>query len=119
MAAALSQYNYVMWLNLGKARSLSGDTEGAGAAYALALDLAPNYSSVQWVYGNLMLREGKRDEGFALLAKAAVLNRDYARTAVTTALQMFDGDTSQVRRALGDSDVTNATLATALASQKP
>ena len=78
MAAALSPHNYLMWLNLGKARSLNGDTEGAEAAHARALELAPNYSSVQWVYGNMMLRQGKRDEGFALLAKAAVLNPDLA-----------------------------------------
>ncbi|MEP6788347.1 MAG: tetratricopeptide repeat protein [Acidobacteriota bacterium] len=118
LAAALSPHNYVMWLNLGKARSLSGDTEGAEAAYARALALAPNYSSVQWVYGNLLLREGKSDEGFALLAKAAVLNRDYARTAVATALQMSAGDVGQVRRMMGDSDITNATLATTLSTQK-
>lgn len=118
IAAALSPHNYVMWLNLGKARSLSGDTEGAEAAYARALALAPNYSSVQWVYGNLLLREGRSDEGFALLAKAAVLNQDYARTAVATALQMSDGDVVQVRRMMGDSDITNATLATTLAALK-
>ena len=118
MAAALSPHNYLMWLNLGKARSLNGDTEGAQAAYARSLNLAPNYSNIQWVYGNMMLRQGKRDEGFALLAKAAVLNPDYSRTAVATALQIFDGDLDQVRRVLGDSDVTNAALATALARQK-
>ena len=117
-AVALSPHNYLMWLNLGKARSLSGDTDGAEAAYARSLALAPNYSNIQWVYGNLLLRQGKRDEGFALLAKSDVLNRDYSRTAVATALQLFDGDIVQVRRALGDSDVTNGTLATALAAQK-
>ncbi len=110
LAAAFSPHNYLMWLNLGKARSQN--------AYARALHLAPNYSSVQWAYGNLLLRNGKPDEGFALMAKAAVLNPDYSRTAVATALQMFNGDAGQIRRALGDSDITNATLATALAAQK-
>jgi len=118
MAAALSPHNYVMWLNLGKARSLNGDAEGAEAAYARALELAPNYSSVQWVYGNLLIREGKSDEGFALLSKAAVLNQAYARTAVATALQMTDGDVVQARRMMGDSDITNVTLATSLAALK-
>jgi tetratricopeptide (TPR) repeat protein len=118
IAAALSPHNYLMWLNLGKARSQNGDVEGAEKAYERALQLAPNYSSVQWVYGNLLLRSGKPDEGFALIAKAAVSNRDYSRTAMATALQLFEGDVGQVRRALGDSDTTNATLATTLAAQK-
>src|SRR5687768_4449387 len=39
-AAALSPYNYVMWLNLGKARNLSGDTAGAESAFRRAFELA-------------------------------------------------------------------------------
>jgi hypothetical protein len=36
---------------------------------------------------------------------------------VTTALQIFDNDTGQVLRSLGDTDVTNAALASVLAGQ--
>ena len=117
MAAALSPYNYLNWADLGKARSLNGDSDGAEAAYKRALQLAPNYAAVQWVYGNSLIRQGKTDEGFSLIAKAAAANSDYSQPAVTTALQIFENDTGQVMRSLGDTNVTNAALATALVGQ--
>lgn len=117
LATALSTYNYVMWLNLGKSRSLNGDAVGAEAAYARALKLAPNYAAVQWAFGNFLVRDGRVDEGFAMVAKAAASNPEYSRTAIITALQIFDGDIVQVRDALGDTDTTNAALTTALAGQ--
>lgn len=117
LATALSPYNYVMWINLGRSRSLNGDTAGAETAYERALTLAPNYAAVQWAYGNFLVRQDRTDEGFALVAKAAAANPDYSRTAVITALQIFDGDLGEIRRALGDNDITNAALAIALAGQ--
>ncbi|MEO6654905.1 MAG: tetratricopeptide repeat protein [Pyrinomonadaceae bacterium] len=114
LTTALSPHNYVMWLNLGKARSQNGDPDGAAVAYQRALELAPNYAAVQWVYGNSLLRQGEMDEGFALIARSAASSADFSRTAVATALQIFDGDLIQVRRVLGDNDVTNAALVTAL-----
>jgi len=117
-AAALSPNNYLMWVNLGKARNLNGDTDGADVAFRKALDLAPNYAAVLWAYGNLLIREGKTDEGFKLAAKAAESNREYARNAVILALQIFDGDLAQVRGALGDGELMNSALATTLASQQ-
>jgi tetratricopeptide (TPR) repeat protein len=117
-AAAISPFDYQRWLDLGRARSLNGDNDGARIAYVRALELAPNYASVQWAYGNLLIRSGDVSGGFGLIAKAAAANDEYARPAVTTALQIFDGDTAQVRAALGDNDGTNASLAAMLASQK-
>lgn len=116
-AAALSPNNYLMWLNLSRARNLNGDTAGSEAAIKRALELAPNYSAVQWAYGNLLIREGNTDDGFKLAAKAAESNADLARSAVVLALQIFDGDLSQVRRSLGDSEAINSALATALMGQ--
>ena len=117
LATALSPYNYVMWINLAKSRSLNGDAVGAEAAYARALKLAPNYAAVQWAYGNFLVRDGRADDGFAMVAKAAASNPEYSRTAIITALQIFDGDIVQVRDALGDTDTTNAALTTALVGQ--
>lgn len=117
-AAALSPNNYLMWLNLGRIRNLNGDIDGADAAYSRAAFLAPNYAQVQWVYGNFMIRQDKTDEGFTLIAKAAAANPEYSQAAALTALQIFDADMSQVRHALGDNDMTNAALASALAGQK-
>jgi tetratricopeptide (TPR) repeat protein len=115
-AAALSPSNFFAWVELGKARNLNGDADGAEAAFARALELAPNYSAVQWAYGNALIRLGKTAEGFALIAKAAAGDANYSQPAVTTALQVFDNDVAQVRRQLGDTDTTNAALALVLAS---
>lgn len=117
-AAALSPNNYLMWINVSRARNLNGDTEGSEAAIRRALELAPNYAAVQWAYGNLLIREGKTDDGFKLAAKAAETNSDFARSAVILALQIFDGDLAQVRTSLGDSEAINAALATSLIGQE-
>ncbi len=117
MAAALSPYNYFAWLDLGKALSLNGDTDRAEAAYQRAIQLAPNYASVQWALGNFLVRQGRTDEGFSLIAKAAASNSTYSQPAITAALQIFENDIAQVNHALGDTDVINAALAAALAGQ--
>lgn len=117
IATGLSPNNYLFWLDLGKARDGSGDQSGAEVALHRALDLAPNYAAVQWAYGNSLIRHGKTDEGFALVAKAATSGREYSSPAVAMALQIFDGDTAQVRRVLGDTPETNAGLASVLAAQ--
>lgn len=115
-AAAASPNNYLMWLSLGRARSLNGDTPGAEAAFRRALDLAPNYSSVLWAYGNFLIRNGRSEEGFAMMSSAAASNADYARSAALTALEIFDGDVQQVMNELGEGDATNAALQSALFS---
>lgn len=117
-AASLSPFDYMRWLDLGKARGLNGDDVGALKAYARAAELAPNYASVQWAYGNSLLRSGNVEDGFALIAKAAASNPDLSKPAVTMALQVFDGDLGQVRAALGDNDNTNSALAAMLASER-
>jgi len=116
-AVALAPDHYNLWLSLGKARNLNGDANGAEAAYAKALELAPNNGFVQWAYGNSLIRQGNPQMGFPLLARAAATNPDYSRQAVVTALQVFDGDVQQTRSALGDTAATNSALAVALANQ--
>lgn len=113
-AAALSPNNYLMWLALGKARSLNGDTEGSLAAYRRALELAPNYSSIQWALGNALIRQGKVDEGIALVGKAASSSKSYSGPAASLAFLLFDGDLVKIRQSLGDNDDTNAALAAIL-----
>ncbi len=117
MAVALGPNDFMTWVDLGKARNLNGDADGALAAYKHALELAPNYAAVQWIYGNTLIRNGETDAGFPLIAKAAASNSDYAQPAALTALQIFEGDIDAVRRGLGDTDVTNTALATVLAGQ--
>lgn len=117
LAASLSPNNYIMWMNLGKARSANGDIAGSDAAFQRALELAPNNASLQWAYGNSLIRHGNTAEGFSMIVKAASAVPEYSQNAVTMALQIFDGDPARVRSALGDTSLTNASLASALAQQ--
>lgn len=115
-ATALSPNNYLLWLELGKARDSSGDRASAEAAFHRALELAPNYSAVQWAYGNSLIRQGNSDQGFALIAKAAASDPQYSNPAAAIALQLFDGNVGEVRGVLGDSAEANAALASVLAA---
>lgn len=118
-AAALAPNHYGIWLELGAARDRSGNSEGAEAAYQRALELAPTYASVEWAFGNLLIRHGKTEQGFDLISRAAASDpKNYADSAVSAALQFFDGDPDQVRKVLGSSSATNAALTNVLTSQR-
>lgn len=114
IAASLTPNNYLMWISLGRARSLSGDDAGANAALKRAIELAPNYAAVQWTYGNLLIRQGETTDGFKLTARAAQSNPEYALGSVVTAMQILEGDIAAVRNALGDSEAINAALVSTL-----
>jgi Tfp pilus assembly protein PilF len=116
-AAGLSPENYMAWLDLGRARERSGDAGGAEAALRRALELAPNYSRVQWALGNALLRQGRIDEAFSEIRKAVAGDTAFATPAAAAAWQFFDGDVGQIRRALDGSDNFNAALAVLLARE--
>lgn len=113
-ATAASPNNYLLWLSLARSRNLNGDTKGAEAAFRRSLDLAPNYAAVQWAYGNFLVRQDSTSEGFALMAKAASANSEYAASAAVTALQLFDGDVQKALAELGETDATNVAIQAAL-----
>ena len=117
-AAALSPNDYRTWLGLARVRNLVGDTEGTIAAFDRAIELAPNYSAIQWAYGNFLIRQERTDEGFALISKAAASDPKYTSPAVVTAMEFYDGDLARVRQILGDSEATNTAIAGFLAGQK-
>lgn len=117
-AAALSPNNYLLWLELGSARERSGDTVGGEKALRKALELAPNYSNVQWALGNALLRAGKTDEAFTFVQKAALGNPAYLAPATGIAMQIFENDASAVRTALGNSPAIESALASSLAAQE-
>lgn len=117
VAVSLSPYDYRLWLGLGKARERDGDREGAEKAFRKALEFAPHYSRVQWALGNLLVRQGRYDEGFAEIRQAAEADHSFAAPAAAAAWQAMDGDLSGVKAALGDSEVTKIELAKILAGQ--
>ena len=117
-ATALAPSDFRTWLALGRAREHGDDAAGAEKALRRALELAPNYSEVHWILGNVLLRQGKTDEAFAELRRAAEGSIDFVNPTVSTAWQMFDGDLDRINRYLGDSPVVKSSLVAYLARAK-
>lgn len=117
-AASLAPNNYLVWVALARARSQNGDDAGAEAAFRRASELAPNYSDVQWAFGNWLIRSGRVDEGFALIKTAAVGRPEYMPPAAVTAMELFENDPARVRSTLGDSSSVNAALSAYFLSNK-
>jgi tetratricopeptide (TPR) repeat protein len=117
-AVAISPHDYRLWLGLGRSRERNGDRVGAEAAYRRAQELAPNYSRIHWALGNLLVRDGRFDEGFAHIRRAAATDSTFAAPAVAAAWLAFGGDVPSVTAALGDGDNTRVELARSLAALK-
>jgi tetratricopeptide (TPR) repeat protein len=117
-AASLSPDNYLLWLPLGRARERNGDVIGAEKALRKAIELAPNYSENHWTLGNILLRQGKNDEAFVEIRKAAETDPKYVNPAVSTAWQTFDGDMSVISNKIGDSPDIKSASAIFLAKQQ-
>ena len=117
-SAALAPNDYRVWLGLGKVRELSGDSAGAELALRKSLELAPNYAQVQWTFGNILLRDGKTEEAFAKIRRAAEGDVKFAAPAVSIAEQIFDGNLAQVKQNIGDSNQVKIALIVFLTNQK-
>jgi tetratricopeptide (TPR) repeat protein len=117
-AVALSPYDFRLWFELGKARERRGNAEGAEKAFRKALELAPNYSQVHWALGNFLLRQGNEAEAFAEIRKAAEGDKNYANPAVSSAWQLFQGDTARIKSYVGESPNLKAAFALVLAKEK-
>ncbi len=117
-AVALSPYDFRLWFELGKARERNGDTDGAEKALRKALELAPNYSQLQWTLGNFLLRQGNETEAFAQIRKAAEGDRAFANPAIASAWQLFQGDAARIKSYVGDSPNLKSAFALILAKEK-
>jgi len=118
-ATALSPTNYLMWLSVGRARERSGDQIGAEAALRRALELAPNYSRVQWALGNNLLRQGRNDEAFVEISKA--VNGDpatYAGPAIVSARQFLGDDIGAIQRMIAGPVEFQSALTSMLITEK-
>lgn len=116
-AAALAPQDYRVWLGLGGARERGGDQTGAELALRKALELAPNHSLVKWTFGNVLLREGKTNEGFSEIRRAAESDQKFVNPAIVTAWQISDGNLAEIRQYLGDSAQIDSVLAVFLVKQ--
>lgn len=97
-----SSNNHISWLALAQAKIRSGDIEGAEADAARALQLAPNYASVNWVYGNLLYRNG-REMAMTYIRSAAEKDERYQVPAVSLVMNEHRGDVAKVKSIFGDS----------------
>jgi hypothetical protein len=70
-ALSLRTRDYVIWVELGRAREESGDTAGALQAFRRAVELAPSYARPHWQLGNTLLRAGRAGESIGELRAAA------------------------------------------------
>lgn len=117
-AVELSPQNYIYRLALAKALSSAGEFDAAALEFQRTLELAPNNSNVQWVYGNFLIRRGAVDDGFRMIARAVEGNEGYAMPAVALAMQIFEGDVDKLRTAMPDSENLEMALALNLVSAK-
>lgn len=97
-AAQLRPRDYYLWLMLADARDQSGDSEGALAACAEAVRLAPFYARPRWEYGNLLFRAGRLDEAFAELRRAAESNPALLPSVIDLAWGSSNRDPQAVER---------------------
>lgn len=114
LAAALDEYRLAVevepndfryWMELGRALEAAGDIQNGEKALRRAVELAPSYSYPHWQYGNLLLRQGKVDEAFAELARAAEADSNMQTPVFALASQVFGDDQSRIARALPSSSL--------------
>lgn len=70
-AISVRKNDFLLWLRLGYCRVRLNDFDSAKVAYERALHLAPNYSQPNYYLGIGLLEQGKSEEAFQFLSKAA------------------------------------------------
>lgn len=71
-AVALRPNDYFLWLELGRARDMADDEEGAIAGLEQSAKLAPFYAQPRWQLGNVLFRAGRVEESYRELRRAAL-----------------------------------------------
>jgi tetratricopeptide (TPR) repeat protein len=104
-AVEVGPYDFRFWLELGRALEAAGDNQNAERALRRAVELAPSYSQPHWQYGNLLVREGRIDEAFTHLSKAAESDSRMQAPVFVLAAQVFGDDQAALARALPSSAV--------------
>lgn len=92
LAISLRPRDDSLWLQLGLLRDELGDASGALIAFNESVRLAPYYALPRWQRGNFLLRQGRLDEAFADLRRAATSSPDYVPTLIDLAWGISKGD---------------------------
>ena len=114
-ALALRPQDYFLWLELGRMRDSADDVSGALAAFRQAVKLAPYYGDVHWQLGNILLRNGAEDEGFAELRQAALSDNTFWPGLIDLAWSLRQGNVAGVEQLLKIDSASPAAAVFALA----
>jgi tetratricopeptide (TPR) repeat protein len=117
LAVTLSPNDYRYWMELGHSLEAVGDTADGEKALQRAVELAPAYSHPRWQYGNLLVREGKLDEAFVQLARAAEADQQMRPAIFSLAWQVFNGDVDKIATAACPDAAVRLDFATYLIGQ--
>jgi tetratricopeptide (TPR) repeat protein len=101
MAVTLSPNDYRYWMELGHALEANGDPDSGEKALRRSVELAPAYSHPRWYFGNLLIREGKYDEGFEQLGHAAEADALMRPQVFDLAMRLLGGDINQIAKIVG------------------
>jgi Flp pilus assembly protein TadD len=116
-AAALAPNDFLVWMEVGRARAALGDAEGGVAALRRAAELAPYYTQPRWHLGNALLRAGRADEAFAELRRAADADPTLRPQVFNLAWQVYKPDLARVVDAVGKTVESRAQLVEVLAGR--
>ncbi|HTK37388.1 MAG TPA: carbohydrate binding domain-containing protein [Pyrinomonadaceae bacterium] len=104
-------FDFRWWGELGRAYEQAGNSQAAELAFKRAVDLAPAYVYPRWQLGNFLLRQGRKDEAFAELEKAADKPSIYRMPVYALAWEYFDHDPARLENAMPGSADARAELA--------
>ena len=117
-AVSLSPYDYRFWMSLGTAHEQSGDPVKAELALKQAVALAPSYAYPHWYLGNLYLRNGRYNEAFAELRRAAEADQDLLPQLFNLSWEIYSSDPEALRNSVGQNSEMRAKFALYLLTQK-
>jgi len=117
-AVSLSPYDYRFWMSLGTAHEQSGDPSKAELALKQAITLAPSYAYPHWYLGNLYLRNGRYNEAFAELRRAAEADSELLPQLFNLSWEIYNADPEALKNSVGQNSGVRAKFAHYLLSQK-
>jgi hypothetical protein len=97
-AVALRPKDYFLWLELGRARDMADDEQGALAALEQSVRLAPEYAQPRWQFGNALFRAGRVETAYRELRLAALSDVALLPNLIDLVWGASGGDAAAVER---------------------
>jgi tetratricopeptide (TPR) repeat protein len=110
-AVNLSPFDHRFWLTLASIEEATGDRRSAELALRTACELAPNYWSVHYRLGNLLVRERKVAESQEEFRRAIAANDTLTPGALDLVWQASRGDVNAVRSVCENNPTAKLALA--------